>query len=303
MRLGDPTFFALMAQRGPASDVLGDFNRDGMVDWAWIMPSQPDEDSGHLAMVLGAPTAGQVPPDSLRACETYQDEQLLADVRGPPHAGQPVARYSLVADFDGDGADDVVTVSRGGDILFRRGTGGAFEAPTIVNGPGTPRSRSRPAGVKCSSGRPARPRNRVEPEAALAALDLLGNTLSVYVRTSEGWQRSAGLPTGPMSLRIASGDLDGDGRPDLVVGNAYEGQLQLYRGTGRGQFRRWADVKVGITLSDVVVTDANGDGRLDVLVTDHVSGDVSVLINRGLGAGSVGFRDEAPRPAAAARRG
>ena len=45
---------------------------------------------------------------------------------------------------------------------------------------------------------------------------------------------------------------------------------------------RGADLKAGITCTELLVKDLNGDDRADIVVTDQLSGDLSVFINEKL---------------------
>ena len=79
-------------------------------------------------------------------------------------------------------------------------------------------------------------------------------------------------------MGIAAGDLDGDSRPDLVVGNFYGESATLYRNLGSGQFAdRTAEAALAIPTRymltfGLVAFDAQNDGRLDLaLANGHVN--------------------------------
>jgi hypothetical protein len=84
--------------------------------------------------------------------------------------------------------------------------------------------------------------------------------------------------SGPVAHSVALADLDGDGVRDIVVGN--EGGLAVLPGDGAGGFdepRRYAGSSDPWGL---VVADVNGDGTLDVLLTDPGYHAVYVLLHR-----------------------
>jgi hypothetical protein len=188
-----------------------------------------------------------------------------ADLNTVPHAPP------LVGDLDKDGTPDVVVVNAAGTILWRRGrpqTPGTFDPPVVVN-----------------PNRPALDAALVPATAGplLAAVDHTGNTVSLYRYRAGGFDLLGTLPTGVLPVEIQTGDLDGNGHTDLVVRNAVDGTLTVYRGAGGGTFRHLTDLPVGRDASDVLLADADHDGRLDLLVTDRSSGDVQLWRNQGDG--------------------
>jgi FG-GAP-like repeat len=101
---------------------------------------------------------------------------------------------------------------------------------------------------------------------------------------------------GGQSFSVAIADLNGDGKPDLVVTNAglAEGVIGVLLGKGDGTFLPVVTYNSGGDLAySVAVADVNGDGKPDLLVADcgliginvcnHSNGLVGVLLGNGDG--------------------
>jgi large repetitive protein len=185
----------------------------------------------------------------------------------------PLHATPLVADWNGDGVPDVTVVAQGGKILLRLarpGAAGVFEAPVVVNPDPLPAARD--LAVLSSGG-----------SLVLAALDARSPSLSLYARNTDGSFTRRPGPTvpGALPVRVAAGDLNGDGRDDLVVADAGSDEVLVWLQNAAGGFGPTPDydLAVGRSPSDLRLVDVDGDGRPDIVVTNQFSGDVSVLRN------------------------
>jgi len=94
---------------------------------------------------------------------------------------------------------------------------------------------------------------------------------------------------------VAIADVNGDGRPDLVVANdcntqtCKHGVVAVLLGKGDGTFKKAVKFPAGIDPQSVVVVDVNGDGKPDAVVaafcanSNCASGAVDVLLGNGDG--------------------
>jgi len=93
----------------------------------------------------------------------------------------------------------------------------------------------------------------------------------------------ADFPTGTGPAAIATGDFNGDGKPDLAVADQTAGTVSTLLGKPDGTFAAKADFPVGTSPSALATGDFNGDGKLDLAVTNSGDGTVSILLGNGDG--------------------
>ncbi len=197
----------------------------------------------------------------------------------------------LVADVNGNGTDDVLVVDGSGNILFRQaipGQPGTFEPPVTVN-----------------RGHPSRDITWIPytiDGPLLASVDAEDDSVSLYAYRDAGFVLIGSLATGQLPAQIIAADLNGDGVDDLVVRNAGDGTFSVFAANNPVDpvvtqsdipiFLPPVTLPVGPGVSDVQAVDTTGSGRLDLVVTNSLSGQVSILYNQGDGtfAPSVPYR-------------
>ena len=88
---------------------------------------------------------------------------------------------------------------------------------------------------------------------------------------------------GPGSVTV--GDMNNDGKPDLVIGCGEERRLTVLLNTGRGedQFHASPPFPLQDPPGDVVLGDVNGDKNLDLAIDSHDSYGVVLLLGDGKG--------------------
>ena len=115
-------------------------------------------------------------------------------------------------------------------------------------------------------------------------------TVSVFVDTAEPGATTPSFAapqtfnTGSFPTCVAISDINGDGKPDLIIAD-YNSQavLVLLNTTTPGDttlsFAAVQAFTAGLNPFFVVVADVNGDGRPDVIATNYSSNTVSVMLN------------------------
>lgn len=83
--------------------------------------------------------------------------------------------------------------------------------------------------------------------------------------------------------QVTAGDIDSDGRPDLVVSSAGDNALVIRLNQGGRSFGIATRYTVGQFPTGVTAADFNGDQHVDLAVANGSSGNLCVLLNRGDG--------------------
>ena len=264
-------------------------------------PSQAPESA-----LLGASNAHRV------ATASYQGKALWLGAVAPStplflpavtYSSGGVAQSVVVADVNGDGKPDLVVATLcfcdlgvavllgNGDGTFRTlvtySSGGALAdsvAVADVNGDGKPDLL---VGNECGNFR----NNTCLGNGESGVGVLLGNGDGTF-------QSPLTFPSGGTYLQSVSvADVDGDGRPDLLVVNLCafvnaancpvtlrNGTVGVLLGNGNGTFQLINTFESGgIEPTSIAVGDLNGNGTLDLVVANFGSGTVGVLPGNGFG--------------------
>jgi VCBS repeat-containing protein len=111
--------------------------------------------------------------------------------------------------------------------------------------------------------------------------------VSVLLGNGNGtFQSAVNFGVGSIPLLVKVGDLNGDGRLDLVTSNLVSNDVSVLLGNGDGTFQSAVNFAVDNRPVSVAVADVNGDGRLDLVTANQGSGGSTVTVLRGNGNGT-----------------
>lgn len=95
------------------------------------------------------------------------------------------------------------------------------------------------------------------------------------------------FPAGTVPRGIAHGDFNGDGNIDLAVVNEDAATVSILLGNGAGGFTLTNSYSVGVsgssTSREIVAADLNGNGRLDLIITNYTNSNITILFGNGNG--------------------
>ncbi len=286
---GDGTFRAAQTYTSggqtASSVTVSDVNGDGKPDLLVANQCITNCSSGGVSVLLG------------NGDGTFQPAQAYA-------SGGLYADSIAVGDLNGDGKLDLMVAN----VCVNPCTGNAVVGVLLGNGDGTFQ-----AAQTYSAGEPTTSSIAVADVNGDGKLDLLlanqcfgsgncstGGGVSVLLGNGDGTFQAAQTYSsgGEYTNSIAVGDVNGDGKPDLLVANqcfpnqnCASGSVGVLLGNGDGTFQpAQAYSSGGSTAFSIVLGDVNGDGKPDVLVAnrdinsdDPFTGGVGVLLGNGDG--------------------
>ena len=237
----------------------------------WIDP----QGNGNKLLLLGPMVGQRYPPQQGDRVPVYlyrpgewKRETLSREPGGVLHAIYPV-------NWDGSRQEQLLTASYLGLHRFQFAAGGW----TVTHlSPGDPRPWPLCGSSEVRLG-------RLGEDRFLAAIEPWhGNQVVVYASQEDRWSRTVIEDEMQNGHALAVGDLDGDGRDEIVSGFRGKGcQLSIYQAAdspGKGWHKTVLD-DGGIAGADCLVEDFTGDGRRDIVCIGASTGNLKLYENLG----------------------
>lgn len=116
--------------------------------------------------------------------------------------------------------------------------------------------------------------------AGAGIVDAAGN----FFYTGGGvFASAATMGAGDHPRGVSVGDLNGDGRNDIVAANAYSNDLSIYTGNADGSFAAQPNLATGSWPHAVAIADVDDDGDLDLAVPSYNDSNIEIFLNDGSG--------------------
>ena len=278
----------------PNDVAIADFNGDGRPDLAFAnheahaLTVLLGDGTGRFTPAPGVPVRSVPHPHGIAAADLDRDGHvdLMIDswgrnqlelLRGDGHGrfaewmmipvGQHPYQRPRIADVNSDGWPDLLSsnldsndlsVMLGGSRGFAPAPGSPFPAGDAPFGLAT--------GDFDGDGRLDVAVIDAPSSAAESGRDgltlLLGDGSGRFAGTAQ-----SPLQTGLRASRIATGDLDGDGRDEILVSRPDDGVILLFHLGAKGALVRREEVSPGKSPKGVAIADLDGNGRKDIAVT------------------------------------
>ena len=190
-----------------------------------------------------------------------------------------------ISDIDGDGKPDIIfnsgiTPTQSISVLRNTSSSGSFLFDSAL---------SFPAGVGGGSAEIVVDDIDGDGKPDIAINNFGDNTISVFKNTSfpgsVGLATNVTFATGTRPWSIAMGDIDGDGKTDLIVPNFGDNTMSIFRNTAAtggidgSSFSPQVTFATGSSPYGVAIGDIDGDGKTDISIINAGDGNVSVFRN------------------------
>jgi subtilisin family serine protease len=195
---------------------------------------------------------------------------------------------TVIADLDGDGKPDLVVANYyGGNIsLFRNiSTDGSLTINSFAPRVDLPSFGGAPWGLAVADVDGDGKLDLVVSDSSNDRVLVYRNISTVGTLTANSFAAPVNFSVGTDPRAVRVGDLDGDGRPDIVCVNNGDNTLSILRNIGTAgslttnSFASQVALATGPEPHDLAIADLDGDGKPDLIQPNYVPSFFSVFRN------------------------
>lgn len=222
---------------------------------------------------------------SLLVCLALCETPVYGQITFSPLANYPTGQNPqsvVVGDLNNDGAPDAVVVNASSNavtvLIDKKDGTGSFNAP--ANYPvGTGPYSAVLADVNGDGKLDIITANMTAGTVSV----LLGNGDGTFQAATSVYVLPAGVGGTPSPMAITAGDVNGDGKVDLIVANSGTNNVSVLFGDGRGGFTPTSTYAVGTSPDSVTLARLTSGPNLDIITANRSGHNISVLLSNGDG--------------------
>ena len=280
--------------------VVSDLNRDGQLDLVTsntnsnnisvLLGNKDGTFKDHLLFPVGKRPRGiavgdfngdQIPDIAVTNNETDDVTILIGRGDGTFIEGEPIKLdqrsplFVSAGDYNQDGKTDLLILSRFDHLILYLGNGdGTFRFYKVFNADDTPTAL-----VTGDFNRDQK------LDLAVANNGPMKSGLQIFLGDGQG-NFTAGFKYEARNYRplaVAAGDLNNDGKTDLVTVDPIHHNVTLFLGNGDGTFKALEPISGDSEPISILTGDLNGDHRLDLAFVNYASNTLMILYGNGDG--------------------
>ncbi len=252
---------------------VSDFDGDGKPDLA---VTNNVSTANTISVLRNTTSAGSISTSSFASAVTFATGSLPVKI--------------VVADFDGDSKPDIaVTNSSSNSVSVFRNTAssGAITTSSFASKVDFT-TGTNPRGIFAADMDNDGKFDIIVTNSASNTISVFRNTTTSSAINTSSFGTQVNFTTGTTPYDVAMGDIDGNGKPDIIVTNFGATTISVFRNIGStgsittSTFTSKSDFTTGGTGSPygIAISDLDGDGKVDIAVANTNSGgSVSVLRN------------------------